>query len=403
MKVKNELKEHLIEYKFLYTIIIVSAYLIGRLVPLYGVDTYALGEQALDAESLMMQVIGGDINRYSLFALGISPYMVASIFSSTVVSLRKNDNKGNISPVLVNRVTILIALVVAIIQGYLRTRELPFIYDGIFGVLSRYVSLLEMVTGAMLILWLAERNKKYGIGGQTALIFVNVIMSIISIVEGKAINKLVIPIIVSYFAMLIIIVLENAEKRIPVQRISIHNIYSDKNYLAIKLNPIGIMPVMFATAFFTIPQMLFKLLSFVFESNETIVRISNEMTLQHKVGVISYVITLFVISVFFTFIFVNPRDISEQLLKSGDSIINVHAGKDTKAYIVHTLLRISIFSSTIMCICIGVPMMLRFAGIMDSELTMLPSSVMILTGIWSSLQQEIVAIRKLDSYKPFIN
>lgn len=401
MKGKNEFKEHLIGYKIIYTMFIVSAYLIGRLVPLYGVDTLAMGESALDAESLMMQVIGGDMNRYSIFALGISPYMVASIFSSTIVSLRKNDSKGNISPVLINRVTIAIALFVAFIQGYLRVQELHFIYDGIMGALARTVALIEMVTGALLILWLSGRNKKYGIGGQTALIFVNVILSVISICEGKPVIDLVIPIIVSYLAMLIIIVMENAEKRIPVQRISIHNIYSDKNYLAIKLNPIGIMPVMFATAFFTIPQMVFRLLA-SFVKNESLQRISTEMNLQYKLGVVSYVITLFIISVFFIFIFVNPRDISEQMLKSGDSIVNIHAGRDTKRYIIFSLLKISIISSLIMCACIGFPMMLRLVGIMDNELTMLPSTVMILTGIWSSLYQELTAVRKLDSYRPFI-
>lgn len=399
---KNEFKQHLIVYKLLYTAFIVIVYLLGRLVPLYGVDTGSFEAASLDAESIMMQVVGGDINKYSIFALGISPYMVASIVASTAVSLRKSDNKGNISPVLINRITMLITLLVATVQAYLHVQEMPFLYTGVFLTLSQTAAMLEMMVGAVLILWLSERNKKYGIGGQTTLIFVNVIISIISIIKGKEAIDLVIPILVSYFAMYIMLVFEHAEKRIPVQRISIHNIYSDKNYLAIKLNPIGIMPVMFATAFFTIPQIILVFIARIFPENEAINQISQNMNLQTKQGIICYLAILFMISMFFTFVFINPGDLAEQFLKSGDSIVNVHAGKDTKRYLIKSLIHIGLASSVMMCILIGIPMLLRLKGAMDNELTMLPSSVMILTGVWCTIYQELVAIKKLDSYKPFI-
>jgi len=402
MKLKNDFKDYLIEYKLLYTILIVSVYLIGRLVPLYGVDTGAYSGASIDAERIMKQVIGGDINRHSLFALGISPYMVASIFSSTVMSLRKSDNKGNISPITINRVTILITLVVAIIQAGLRVHELTFIYTGHDLHVAKATAMIEMTVGALFILWLSERNKRYGFGGQTALIFVNVIVSITSVIKDKKPIDLVIPILVSYIAMNIMLRMENGEKRIPVQRISIHNIYADKNYLAIKLNPIGIMPVMFATAFFMIPQMVLGVIHYFAPANETIAAWKNNLTMQTKQGVICYLIILFLITMFFSFVFVNPRDIAEQFLKSGDSVVNVHAGSDTRRYIVHSLLLIGAFSGVIMCICMGIPLLLQLGGAVDSELAMLPSTVMILTGIWCTLYQEVLAVKKLDSYRPFI-
>lgn len=79
-------------------------------------------------------------------------------------------------------------------------------------------------------MWLTSRNKKYGIGGQTALIYLNILDGILT----------------------------------TVQRISIHNIYADKNYMAIKLNPIGVMPAMFSMAFFMVPQLLISLFIMVF-------------------------------------------------------------------------------------------------------------------------------------------
>lgn len=402
MKLRNEFKNHLIGYKLLYTAIIVMAYLLGRFIPLYGVDTSAYAERTLDSESLMMQVIGGDINQYSLFALGISPYMVASIFASTAVALRKSDNKGRISPITINRITILITVAVAGIQAYIRSRDLIFRYDGALLFVCKGISIVEMMVGALIILWMSERNKRYGIGGQSALIFINVILSIIAICDGQKPIDLLIPIAVSTVIMNVFILLETTEKRIPLQRISIHNIYADKNYLAIKLNPIGIMPVMFATAFFTVPQMLFAVIAAHFQKGSWFDRVSQQLNLQTQTGIIVYLIILFVISMFFTFIFINPRDITEQFLKSGDSLVNIHAGKETKRYLTLTLLKTSLFSSLVMCLGIGIPLMLRVIGAVESELSMLPTTVMILTGIWSTLYQELVAIKKLDSYNTFI-
>lgn len=399
---RNEFKQYLVEYKLLYTLIIVMAYLVGRLVPLYGVDTSVFTGNNGDSESIMMQAIGGDINKCSVFALGISPYMVASIFSSTAIALRKASSKSVVSPVTINRITVAITFLIALFQALLRAAELPFIYDGIWGTVSFAIAVLEMVIGAILILWLSERNKRFGFGGQTALIFVNIVISITSIVDGKEPIDLLIPIIVSLVVMRVVIRMEYAEKRIPVQRMSIHNIYADKNYLAIKLNPIGIMPVMFATAFFTIPQMITGALYRIFPESETVLGWKENMTLQSTMGICWFLGILFFLTVFFSFIFINPKDITEQFLKSGDSIVNVHAGDDTRKYLMHSLLHLSSVCGLVLCVCMGAPLFLSVGGAVDSELAMLPSTAMILTGIWCTLSQEKEAVKKLDSYKPFI-
>ena len=82
--------------------------------------------------------------------------------------------------------------------------------------------------------------------------------------------------------------------------------------------------------------------------------------------------------------------------------MNVHAGRDTKRYLTARMLRLGILSATVMSVCIGVPMALHLTGKVDSTLVMLPSSVMMLTGIWCNLYREYEALRDLEAYRPFI-
>jgi preprotein translocase subunit SecY len=289
-----------------------------------------------------------------------------------------------------------------VVQAVWRLGSLEFVAEGSRLLLVKVAAAAEMVAGAFIILWLAEHNKRYGIGGQTAMILVNILDGLMGTLEGATLRKLVLPLCVSAVVMVLVIIMENAEKRIPLQRISIHNIYADRNYLAFKLNPIGIMPVMFASAFFTLPQMALSGLRYLFPDNEQLLRWKNQMTLTEPLGIVTYILILYILTIGFSMVFINPSDLTEQFLKSGDSILGLHPGKDTKRYLTRELLVISIGSATMMAVCLGVPMCLQMWEIIDSSLAMLPTSVMILTGIWCNLYQELVSVKNLDAYQPFL-
>jgi preprotein translocase subunit SecY len=111
---------------------------------------------------------------------------------------------------------------------------------------------------------------------------------------------------------------------------------------------------------------------------------------------------LYFLTILFSLVFLDPSDITEQFLKSGDSIVNLHAGRDTKRYLTGVVLRTGICSATVMAVCVGTPLLLQLVGGMDSALVMLPSSCMMLVGIWCNLYQDGLAIRELDAYRPFI-
>jgi preprotein translocase subunit SecY len=393
-------KESIIKYKLAYTAVILLVYLLGRSLPLYGIAPAAYSRDVMDAEALMEQAISGD--RYSLFALGISPYMIASILVQAAATCKRAVSRDRISPGKINRVMILLTLLFSGVQAAFRVQELPFreMAEPVF--LVKLLAWMEMVAGGMVILWLAGRNKKYGIGGQTALIYINILDGLIQSIGGYTIRELLVPLGISAVALVVMIVMESGEKRIPVQRISIHNIYADKNYLAFKLNPVGVMPVMFATAFLMLPRLVLTGMSYLFPENGDIFWLQENLIMTKPLGIGAYIVTLYLLTIGFSMILISPGDMADQLLKSGDSLRDFHAGRDTRRYLVSSLIRISFFSATVLSLCLGAPMLLQLKGGIDRTLVMLPASVMMLTGIWYNLNQEYIVVKGYDVYRPFL-
>ena len=398
----KEKKENIVKYKLLYTAIILLVYSLGKGLPLYMIDVSEYMHKTVNPESLLLQTIQGDVFQCSLFALGISPHMIASMLSQIISAFRKSEIRSKISPKKTNYQVLAMTLVIAVVQALVRVQGLVFCVSGYELLIAKVIAVVEMVTGAMIIMWLCSRNKKYGIGGQSALIFSNIIFGIVTTLKGNQLFDLLIPIALSIMVIMVVIVMENSEKRMPVQRISIHNIYADKNYLAIKLSPIGVMPAMFSSAAFMIPMILFQILAMVFPENGNILWVDANMRMDKPLGFVIYLLLIYVLAIGFSRVFINPGELTEQFLKSGDSLLNVHAGKDTKKYLSRTINRIAFVSATVMCICLCVPMLLCEVGLLHSTMASLPSSILMLTGIWCNLQREVKAIKDLEGYQPFI-
>lgn len=399
---QSEKSDRIMKYRLLYSGLILLVYMLGRCIPLYGLDGSVCLLKNADAEEMLMQTVGGDAYRSSIFALGISPYIIASIVVQIVMVIRHSASKVRVSPGKTGRTTAGLTLFIAVLQAFVRANELKPVGTGELFFPENLLVMAEMVTGVMVILWLSERNAKYGIGGRTILILVNILDGMLTTVSGYEWRNLTTPLIVSAVVMLIIIVMENAEKRIPVQRISIHNIYADKNYMAIKLNAAGVMPVMFSTALFMLPEAVFFLLSLLFPGRQDLIWWQENMVLTRPLGIAVYVVCLYVLTIGFSMLLLSPKDITEQFLKSGDSIVELHAGRDTLRYLRGVMYRISLFSATVMGLCVATPLVMQMRGDIDSGLAMFPSSVMMMTGLWCNLYREGIVIRNYDTYRPLL-
>lgn len=389
--------------KMFFTLIIMAIYLIGRELPLYGVNLDAYEALRDNTEDLIMQTIGGDRYKTSILALGISPFMFSTLFVQMAVAFKNADSKSHTSPKKVTRATLNLMLVWACIQAYFTSNSTFYIYEG--GVeltIAKLISAAQMVTGAFVILWLATRNGKYGIGGQTILIYVNILDSVVNTVRYTKLADLKLIGAISVVALLFTIIFENTEYRIPMQRISIHNIYSDKNYIPIKLNPIGMMPVMFSSAFFALPVYVLSALNSLLPENETISYLHDNMNTSCTLGIGVYIVVLYVITIVFSFVFISPKNLAESLQKSGDSITGLRAGKKTRRYIGIRVFIISIFSATFMSLFIGMPLVLQLKGLVPQDVMSLPSIMIAMASINCNLYRELRAVKDFDGYVQFI-
>lgn len=399
----KEKKEKILVYKILYTVMILVIYLIGRSIALYGIDLKALHDVQIDAQSIFVQNVTGDLKNCSLFILGVWPYMWGSMLMIVYVAIKSLDKTNRISQKKMNIVTYEITMVIALIQAYQKSREYTYIVPKNMVPLARLAVIVQMLAGMLLILWICDRNQKYGIGGRMGIFLVNITDGIFSMLAGHDFSELVLPICLGLIGIPVMMLLETSEKRIPVQRVSIHNIHADKNYISYKLNPVGVMPIMFTSVFFMLPQLIVKLLAEFYPDHRSLIYLSDNMILTRPVGVVTYLIVQSLLVIGFSFLMLNPLKMAEGLLKSGDSILDIYAGKPTKRYLIRTVLRLSLFSSLVLAVCMGVPLSLQFTAVkLDPSLAMLPCSIMMLTGLWITLYREAVVYRHMEEYRPLI-
>lgn len=399
---KKSHKKHLLLSKLIYTTIIIFSYTLMRKINLFGVDVAKVSHGAIDADMLLGQVVGGDLYKCSITAIGFAPYFIASIISMVIQAIRTSSSKSNTSPKAINRFKVFLMIVIAIIQAVLRSNDLVYIYTGEMEMLARFISILEMIVGSCLVLWLATRNKRYGVGAQLILILVNVFDGTLTTIYSARRDELLMPLFLGVVMMFIMVFMENSEKRIPVQRISIHNIYADKNYQALKFNPVGVFPVIFASAGFMLPQFIVKVIQMYRPEDEQIRWAVDNMVLSKPFGILVYIVIVYLINLLFSWIMINPKELTEGFLKSGDSIENLRPGKETKRYLGKNLLWRTFFSSTILSICLGISLILQMKGAFSSSTAMLPSSIMMLSGLGCAIFREGEAVNNTDSYSAFI-
>lgn len=399
---EKKAKEHILLYKILYSLLIMLLYMIGRNIPLYGVDVEAYRKVDINAQSIIMQAVSGDIKNCSIFILGLWPYMLASMLIVLVVAIITLDKSRRISPKKMNIWTVGLMFLIGVIQAYQHVQSYIYKVDGEALLQAKVIVFLELITGMLIVVYMGDRATKYGICGKTSVFMVNIVDGIMTMLVSQSTDKLWIPLGIGVVEIAVMIVLENAEKRIAVQRVSIHNIHADKNYIAYKLNPIGVTPLMFASAAFLLPQSISRFLHSIFPQNATLAWVAEQMNLTSVLGIWVYLAIIAILTISFSFVMLSPGQMAENLLKSGDSILGVYAGKPTKRYLRGCVLRFSIYSSIIIGICIGVPLFLQFGGYIDPTLAMLPCSVMMSTGIWISFAREAQVYRNMDRYQPFI-
>lgn len=375
--------------------------MIGRNILLYSVDADVYQLEELNSQNIMLSVIGGDRHQYTIFALGIMPYIASNLIIWIFMAIRGGKSRLLISPQKVERITMILMLIIAAVSAISRAEELAFTSSHIHVRILRIIAASEMVAGAFVMYKIANLNREHGIGGQSIIVLVNILDNLLSTILSYPWQQLQKPVILCLVTAVITLIMENVIICIPVQRVSIHNIYADKSYIAYKLDPIGIMPVMFAVSFFMIPKLIVNFLLLMDKDNQTLQLIYEKLDLTNIVGAGIYLGIILTLNILFSFIMLTPGETARQLQRTGDSIVGVYAGKKTKWYLRSKLLLLALFSGVILCLFMGLSLGLALMGEIPPSLALFPATVMILVGILCPIFREIKAYWQFDSYSFF--
>ena len=394
-------KTHELGQRLFLTVLVLAIYMIGRTILLYSVDTDVYQLNGLNSQNIMISMIGGDRHQYTIFALGISPYITANLIIWIFAAIRGPAFRSRVSPQKMERITLILMLIIAVISAISRAEELAFNNLYVDDRILRIIATLEMLAGSFAMYKMVNLNKAHGIGGQTAIILVNILDNLISTILNYSWQQLQKLAILCLFMAVTILIMENVIIRIPVQRVSIHNIYADKSYIAYKLDPIGIMPVMFAISFFMIPKLIIQFCLLIDEDNQTLRFIYEKLDLTNMTGAVIYLGIIFTLNILFSFIILSPGETAQQLQRGGDSIVGVYAGKKTKRYLRNKILLLAVFSGCVLCLLIGISLGLALRGEIPPDLALFPATAMILIGLLCPIYREIKAYWKFDSYSFF--
>ena len=327
---------------------------------------------------------GGSLKRFSIFALGVSPYITASIIiqlleMDIVPYFTELSKEGPVGRRKLNQITRYIGIIFAFVEGY----AFSFAFLGAGNAFDYLYVALIMTAGTAFCLWLGDQITAKGIGNGISLMIMAGIIATLptmfqtaftSFVVGDGtelalgILKFVVFVII-YFAIIIgVIYVQESERRIPLQYANktTGSYGGEQSFLPIKLNTASVIPVIFASSLLAIPATIAN-----FVSNEGFKTfVSNYLDYSKPVGFVIYVILIFFFGYFYTFLQLKPEDVADNLKKNGGYIPGVRPGSETEEYVRHTLSRVTIVGTLLLIVLAILP-------IIFTSVTSLPSSVSI--------------------------
>ncbi len=364
--------------RILNTIGFLIIFRLGSYVVLPGVDPDKLTTPGGIFDFLNI-FLGGAFNRASIFALGIMPYISASIviqlLTVAVPYFQKMQKEGDSGRKKMNQITRVLTIAITAAQSisYL-TVTIPaeaILVDNRF--FFTVASVIIITTGTMFCMWLGERITDKGIGnGISMLIMIGIIAGFPSALIQEAAAKgmqgallFILEILALFFVVMAVVMLTQAVRRIPVQyakQVVGNKIYGgQRQYIPLKVNASGVMPIIFAQALMFIPGMVAGLFRETSDIANYIGNTFNDFTSWQYNLVFGILVIVF--TFFYTAITVNPNDIADNLKRNGGFIPGIKPGKQTSEFIDTILTRITFPGSVFLAIVAILPAIASLAGV----------------------------------------
>ena len=370
-----------IRKRVLFTLACLFVFIIGKTIPVPGTQGAVSG---LGLWELYDAISGGAIERFSIFSLGVMPYISASIITGIlqmdiIPYFTELKEQGATGRQKINQINRYLGLGIAFLQGF--AMAYAFVPNG---SAFDFIKIAIILTGGTaFLLWLGDQMTQKGIGNGISLLIMAGIISSIPNMFIETFQSLVLGndslflgiisfavFVIVYIAIIVgIVYIEKSERRIPIQYANqTSSAYGARqNYIPFKLNSASVMPVIFASVLFTIPSFIAGLMD---SESSFAVFVSKYINYTTPVGFSIYMIVIILFCFFYTFLQINPEELSKNLNKQGGYIPGVRPGKETKEYISTVIGRITFLGALSIAIIAGLPII--FSNFID---TGLPSSV----------------------------
>jgi preprotein translocase subunit SecY len=356
--------------RVLFTLAMLAVYRLGSHIPTPGIDSLRLQREFERQQGGLLGFYdlfsGGNLRRLTIFALGIMPYITASIILQllTVVwePLARLQKEGDLGRRKITQWTRYLTLVLSILQSLgiaVTLQKSGYVLEPGIGFILQ--TIITLTTGSIFIMWLGEQVTERGVGnGMSLLIFSGIVVGLPRAVydlaakaRSQAWGAATIPALLFLVAMMILVVafivfMERSERRIPVQyakRVVGRRIMGGQaTHLPLRVNSGGVMPVIFASSLLSIPQML--TLSNAFKPGGTLNKFFGGILEQLKWGEPLYTLLYAVGIIFFAYFYVsivfNPSDVADNMRKYGGFIPGIRPGHRTRDYINDVLTRVTL-------------------------------------------------------------
>jgi len=411
-----------------FTLFIIFVYRIGGHVPTPGINPTVLadffGQSQNTLFGLYDMFVGGAFKRVTVFALGIMPYISASIIIQLMGTvfpyfhkLQREGAEGRKKITQYTRYgTVLIALVQAVgisifIQSITSPETgIPAVLPSLRGVPFMFITAVSLTTGTILIMWLGEQITNRGLGnGISLIIFVGivarlpeaVITEVQQVLAGRnpLIELVLLAVVIGMTAF--IVLMTQAMRRIPIQtpkKVVGTKMYAGQNtVLPLRLNMAGVIPIIFASSIMTFPGMI---LQNFFPESDVMVEIARQFSPGSILYSIVYAILIIFFTYFYTAIIFNPLDIADNLKRSGGFIPGIRPGKKTAEFLDNVLTRITLPGSIFLAFIAVAPFLLMTG--MNINFYFGGTSVLIVVGVALDSLQQLESHLQMRNYEGFL-
>ena len=411
---KNAWKVTELRNKILYTVLMLLIYRVLCFIPVPGVD-HSMIQSAMDTYSLLgfiNSMTGSDLANYSIMAMGITPYINASIIMQllcvAIPKLEELNKSGEEGRKKIAQYTRYVTVVLGFIQAVALTSGLNAA-EGFLNVLTIGFCL---ATGTALAMWIGERITEKGIGnGISLLIFAGIIANLAGSIVGSVYSMFsaavdynyigsVVVVVMSLLMIVGVVLVDVSERRIPVQyakRMVGRRMYGGQSsHIPLKLNASGVLPLIFASAIMQFPA---TILAF-FPNSSAYEWWSLNVSATGWLYQIIFALLIFGFTFFYSTITFNPMEIAKNIQQNGGMIPGIRQGKPTSDFIKKIVKRVTLFGAIYLAILATIPTV--FYNLVGVYLPFAASSLMIAVSVAMETTRQIESQLTMRHYKGFL-